>query len=90
MEAFFSFCSLQYGFYCQQNKQLELQQNQTTNEVSIQELIQDFTQFNQSQSQQNETTNQVSFQEQIQNSSVIDEDLKNLFKSLANPIEPLY
>ena len=58
--------------------------------MSIQELIQDFKQFNQSESEHIETTNHVSFEEQIQNSSVIDEDLKNLFRSLANPIEPFY
>ena len=71
----------QSGFQQQQIIQSEPQQNE---DGSIQALVENLTQLNpptEEPQQQNETINDASFDEQIQNSSVIDEDLRNLLRS---------
>ena len=72
----------QSGFQQQQSIQSEPQQNE---DGSMQALVENLTQLNPPTAepqQQNETIiNDASFDEQIQNSSVIDEDLRNLLRS---------
>ena len=71
----------QSGFQQQQSIQSEPQENE---DVSIQALVENLTQLNPPTAEpqhQNETINDASFDEQIQNSSVIDEDLRNLLRS---------
>ena len=76
-----------YGSFMIQSNQSDPQQNESTNGDSILDLIQNYIDLN--QLNQSEPKQMERFQEQIQNSSDIDNDLQNLFSSIANPITPL-